>query len=263
MSLARAALVALGALGCGGRTNSNDPPTVAREAAPTVRWVTARAARDVPPWEAPAVARVDGLGHGDVTATVRVRIVRVSAQPGDHVTAGQVLAEAEAPEVVRALAGRDAAAGRLPPLRAWRTELRAQRDAGLVRAGELREVEARLADAEAEQRRADADVRASGFTATDLATLQRTGRVPLRSPVAGVVRAVAMVPGHVAEPGGPPLAEVSGERPARIEVRLQRAWPDGASLRFEPLSGAPVALDPTPMSEVIDPETGARVSTST
>lgn len=245
--------------GCEGRSGSNDPPALRGEPEAGVRWVVAAPARAGSRWEAPAVARVDGLGSGDVTASVRVRVARVLAQVGDRVAAGQVVAEAEAPDLVRALASRAAASGRIAPLRAWRAELQAQRDAGFVRASELREVEARLADAEAELRRAEADVRASGFSPADLDALSRTGRVPLRAPVAGVLRAMEMVPGHVSDPGDPPLASISGERPVRVEVRLHAPWPAGASLRFEPLSGEGFALDPSPVSEAVDPEHGVRM----
>lgn len=255
----RRMLIALLLVACEGRSRANDPPAVRGETAAAVRWTTATAARGASHWEAPAVARVDGTGAGDVTASVRVRVARVLAQAGDRVTAGQVVAEVEAPDVVRALASRAAATGRVAPLRAWRAELLSQRDAGFVRVSELREVEARLSEAEAEQRRAEADVHASGFSPADLAALSRTGRVPLRAPVAGVLRAVAMVPGHVADPGDPPLASISGERPVRVEVRLHEPWPAGAALRFEPVSGEPIALDPTPLSEAVDPETGARM----
>jgi len=224
-----------------------------------LRWVRATAAQGTYHWEVPGVARVDGLGAGVLTASVRVRVVAVRVMPGDRVEVGQALADVEAPEVLRALGNRDAASLRLGPLRTWRTELQAQRDAGFVRLSELRDVEVRLADAEATWRAAESEVRASGFAAGDLDTLRRTGRVALRAPVAGVVRSVAMVAGRVVDPGEAPLASIAGPRPPRVELRLHDPWPEGATLRFEPLHGSAVALDATPLSESVDPDTGARL----
>lgn len=247
------------ALGCDARTAPNALRPDTPEAAP-VRWARAAAATELAVWEAPAVARLDGLGSGEVTASVRVRVSRVLVQPGDRVTAGAPVVEVEAPELIRALAARGAAAGRVAPLRRWRAELTAQRETGLVRGADVRDVETRLADAEADLRRAEAELRAAGISPADLAALERTGRFALRSPVAGVVRAVSAVPGRIVEPGQGALAEVVGERPARIEVRVLQPWPRGATLRFVSSTGAEVALDPTPLSEVTDPATGGRVA---
>jgi biotin carboxyl carrier protein len=251
--------VGLLALGCPSPPAVVEPAVTPTAGGAAVRWARATAARGSFRWEVPAVARVDGLGAGVVTAAVRVRVVTVRAMPGDRVEAGQSLADVEAPEVLRALGNRDAATVRLAPLRVWRAELQSQRDAGLVRLSELRDVEARLADAEASLRIAEAELRASGFTPSDLDTLRRTGRAPLRAPVAGVVRSVAMVAGRVVDPGEAPLASIAGARPPRVELRLHEPWPEGASLRFEPLSGPAVALDATPLSETVDPDTGARL----
>lgn len=254
----RALFVVLVALlfGCEPRGAAVRPD--APDAAP-IRWARAAAVDDIAVWEAPGVARVEGAGSGEVTASVRVRVVRVVAMPGDRVALRDPVVEVEAPDLVRSLAARAAASGRAVPLRRWRAELAAQRETGMVRTGELRDVEARLADAEADLRRAEADLRASGLSAADLATLERTGRVALRSPVAGVVRAVNVVPGRIVEPGQGALAEVAGEGRARVEVRALRPWPRGATLRFIRASGDAVALDATPLAEVLDPATGGRV----
>lgn len=248
-----------GVLGCEGAAVRADPSTRLGEDAAVVRWVAATEARGAMGWEVPAVVRVDGGGAGVVTASVRVRVVAVRTTAGDRVEAGQVVAEVEAPEVLRALGNRAAAAGRMGPMRQWRSELQAHRDAGFIRLTELREVEARFAEVEAALRVAESEVRASGFGPADLDTLHRTGRVALRAPVAGVVRSVAMTVGRVVDPGDPPLASIAGPRPARVELRLHDPWPTGATLRFEPIHGPGVPLDPTPLSETVDPDTGARL----
>jgi multidrug efflux pump subunit AcrA (membrane-fusion protein) len=234
-------------------------PRVAPPAASPVRWVRASPAEGDAVWEAPGVARVEGAGSGEVTAAVRVRVVRIVAQPGDRVAAGDPVVEAEAPEIVRALAARAAAAGRAAPLRRWRAELATQRETGLVRGAELHEVETRLAEAEAELRRAEAELRAAGLPPADLAALERTGRVALRAPVAGVVRAVNVVHGRIVEPGQGALAEVAGAGRARVEVRALHPWPRGATLRFVRPAGESVDLDPAPLAEVLDPSTGGRI----
>lgn len=255
ISLARSALALGLVLGC----DAPAPPALREEPAAAARWVRAVGAVRGIAWEAPAVVRAEGPGTGELTASVRVRVRRVMVQPGDRVRAGDPLAEVEAPDVLRALGTRDAAAARATPLRAWRDELAAQRDAGLVRSSELRDVQARLGEAEAERIRAESDVRASGFAPADLRALSRGGRTVLRAPLDGVVQRVAMIPGRVVDPGGPALAVIVAPRPVRVEVRLHDAWPAGAALRFEPAHGAPVDLDPTPLSETVDPETGARL----
>lgn len=226
---------------------------------PALRFVRATRAQEVSAWEAPAIARVDGLGAAEVTATQRVRVVRVAVQPGDQVAAGAVVAEVEAPELLRALGVRSAANTRLAPLRTWRTELDAQRQAGLARIAEVREVEARLAEADAELRRAEADVRAAAVSSADLEQLLRTGHLPLRAPIAGVVRTVRAIPGRIAEPGQGPLAEIVGARPVRIEVRIHRTIPTESSLVFVPFGGEPIPLLSTPIAEAIEPETGAKM----
>jgi biotin carboxyl carrier protein len=224
------------------------------------RWIQTVAARDYAAWESPGIARVDGEGSGEVTSSVRVRVVRVLVQAGDRVSAGSAVVEVEVPDVMRALGRRSGAVGRVAPLRRWRAELEAQRSAGMVRSSEVRDVEARVAEAEADLRNAEADVRAAALSAADLSSIERTGRCALRSPVSGIVRAIHATPGHVVEPGHDPIAEIVSDRPARIEVRVMQPWPRGATLRFVTPMGAELALDPTPVSEVTDPATGGRVA---
>lgn len=255
ISLSRSVFVWGMVLGC----NAPAPPSLREEPVVAARWVRAAGAVRGIGWEAPGVVRAEGQGTGELTAPVRVRVRRVMVQPGDRVRVGDPLAEVEAPDVLRALGTRDAAAARMAPLRAWRDELVAQRDAGLVRSSELRDVQARLGEAEAERIRAESDVRASGFAPADLRALARGGHTLLRAPIEGVVQRVEMIPGRVVDPGGGALAVIVAPRPVRVEVRLHDAWPAGAALRFEPAHGTPVDLDPTPLAETVDPETGARL----
>lgn len=245
--------------GCNAAQAQVDPAPVAPQGPDARRWVRATEAQGATRWEVPGVVRTDGLGAAELTAPLRVRVARVLAVAGDRVEEGQALAEVEVPELVRALGARAAASGRVTPLRAWRQEVSAQRDGGYVRVSEQREVEARLADAEAELRRAEAELRASGASARDLSVMARTGRLVLRAPIAGVLREVSMVPGRVVDPGDPPLAQILGARPARVEMRVSAPWPAGASLSFVPLRGDALELDPSPISESVDPSTGARL----
>ena len=229
MSLCRNALMLLLAAGCEGAAPTVTPPAL-REEPRAARWVRTSAARGPLPWEAPAVVRSDGAGVAELTASVRVRVVRVLAQPGDRVAQGQRLAEVEAPEVLRAIASRAAATARVVPLRAWRDELASQRDAGMVRASELREVQVRLADAESERLRADADLRASGLPPAELAALARTGRASLRAPLAGVLRSVSMVPGRVTS-----RSTSSGVRPgARVSTSTWLVVTSGIASKVMP-----------------------------
>ncbi|MFO0626307.1 MAG: efflux RND transporter periplasmic adaptor subunit [Polyangiales bacterium] len=242
IACARNVFVLTLALGC----NAPAPPALREEPAVAARWVRAVASSRGIAWEAPGVVRAEGQGAGELTAPVRVRVRRVLVQPGDRVRAGDPLAEVEAPDVLRALGTRDAAAARGAPLRAWRDELAAQRDAGLVRSSELRDVQARLGEAEAERIRAESDVRASGFAPADLRALARAGRTLLRAPLEGVVQRVEMIPGRVVDPGGAALAVIVAPRPVRVEVRLHDAWPAGPRCASSPPTARPWTSTPRP-----------------
>jgi biotin carboxyl carrier protein len=225
----------------------------------TARWVQAIPADPRSVWDVPATVQTDALGRGEVTSPVALRLREVRLRPGDTVQAGDVVLVGEAPELVRALALRHAAAGRLPALQRLRAELAGLHRDGLGLLRDLREAETRIADAQAEQARAEAEIQASGLSAGELSAAAKTGLLAIRAPVTGVVRDVLVSPGGQWAPGGLPMAVLVAPRPVRIAAKVHQAWPVGAELVFRGWQGLELPLDPTPVAETVDPDTGSRL----
>ena len=144
--------------------------------------------------------RADATRLAEVGAPVTARVVRLLAAPGQNVRAGQALAEAQSADLARARADHDRAQAGVTLARSALERKRALADR-IVPRREVQEAEADLAAAQAELRAATATLQALG------ASPGRRGdasRLPLVSPIAGVVieRNVALgqmiQPEHVA-----------------------------------------------------------------
>jgi len=252
----RAALLALVLGGCG--------PAPADEAAPAerpsaaARWVEAVTPGDRSILEAPAEAVAAPGASALVAPPFAARVVRILVAPGDSVSAGDPLVEVVMPEVL------DAAAiwigsGRRRALREQRRdELEALRSEGLVESGRVFEQEASVVDVEGDRARALAVLRAAGVPTGRAASMLARGTNTLLAPIGGVVAEVGVRLGEVREPSGPPLIELLGTAPVRIEARLARELPGGAELSFVPIAGEPIALRDAPDAVVIDPTDGTR-----
>jgi len=121
--------------------------------------------------------------YAEVGAPVTARVVRLLAEPGQSVRAGQVLAEAQSTELARARADHDAAEARVTLARSALERKRALADR-IVPRREVQEAEADLAAAQAALRAASATLQALG------AAPSRAGdasRLPLIAPIAGTV----------------------------------------------------------------------------
>ena len=121
--------------------------------------------------------------YAEVGVPVTARVVRLLAEPGQNVRAGQVLAEAQSSELGRARAEHDAAQARVTLARSALERKRSLADR-IVPRREVQEAEADLAAALAELRAASATLQALGAVAT------RGGdasRLPLLAPIAGTV----------------------------------------------------------------------------
>ena len=249
--------------GCGADREAIGPePTessaASRTTAPTA-WVEVRRPSDGSILQAPAIVRATSA-TGEVSATVRVRVMRLHVQPGSVVAANDPIVDVAAPELL------DAAAVYLGAGRRARThadradELDALRGEGLVSRAQVFEQRSIANDLAAERDRAGAMLRAAGLEPRDSAALLRSGTLTLRAPVAGVVVELPARTGEIREAGAGPLARIFGEAAARVEVRTSEAWPAASSLAFEASDGRTIALTPAPIATVIDPHDGTRVS---
>lgn len=121
--------------------------------------------------------------YAEVGTSVTARVVRLLAQPGQNVRAGQVLAEAQSADLGRARADHDAAQARVRLASSALERKRALADRIIPRR-EVQEAEADLAAAQAELRAASATLQALGAPATSGGD---ASRLPLVAPIAGTV----------------------------------------------------------------------------
>lgn len=127
--------------------------------------------------------QADQARYAEVGTPVTARVVRMLAEPGQAVRAGQVLAEAQSTELGRARADFDSAQARVALAQAALDRKRALADR-IVPRREVQEAEAGLAAAQAELRAAVAVLQALG------ASPIRGGdasRLPLVAPIAGTI----------------------------------------------------------------------------
>ena len=243
---------------------SKAPPPVAKAEAPAAssvetRWLTVAPATDLAILEAPAWTVAAPGGTALLTTTVRGRIEGVLARAGDRVQAGDALVLLRAPELVSAVAARASAQKRITAYEKHVKELASLRKEGLLRTAELFQVEAQLADILAEKSKSDAILRGAGLDDRAAHEVEQTGLWTLRAPITGVVRAIAAEIGGLAEPGGPPLVQLVGLQPARVEVHLQQALPIGVRVRFVPTTGAAIDLQEAMTATVFDPQNGSQI----
>lgn len=141
--------------------------------------------------------RPNGSRYAEVGASVTARVVRLLAQPGESVKAGQVLAEAQSTELGRVRAEYQAAEGRVALARTALERKRALADR-IVPRREVEAAEADLSSAQAELRSAAAALQALGASARASGD---ASRLPLASPIAGTVLARDVSVGQLIDPG--------------------------------------------------------------
>ncbi len=251
--------LALGLGGCGSEPMAIEAEPAAEATSAPTPWVAVRSPDDESLLEAPAIVRAAGAS-GAVSASVQVRVVRLHVSAGSVVSAGDPVVDVAAPELL------DAAATYVGSRRGARAhgeragqleELRAE---GLVNHSQVFERRARSIELTTEHGRAAALLRSAGVEPSAAAGLLRRGFLTLNSPVDGVVTALEVRVGEVREPGAGPLARIFGEGTARIEVRTTEMWPEATSVRFEASDARIVELQATPLSSVVDPDDGTRLT---
>ena len=195
-------------------TKPQDPPGVVRmtqEQQGTIKLQTARADRRpiTEPVHVPGTVAFDQGHVALLRPLAQARVVRLLAQPGDAVRAGQPLAELDIPSLVNAEEGLAAAEA---SVREAEAGVAVARDS--LRRGEILARDGSLARAEAERRRL---VLAQAVAALDAARARVTalraevarldpGKTPgvatLASPIAGVVVSVGVTPGEFVDSAG-------------------------------------------------------------
>jgi len=252
--LASAVAVLLAA--CGRRASGPEemPPT------PSARtpWVKARSSEGVPLLEAPATVLPSPEGSAGVVPPYRARVVRVLVRPGERVQKGQTLVEVIMPEVGAAAGAYAAATTRLEAYGKRKAQLEALKVEGLVRLADVLEADTKLAEARADQQSALSILRTAQMDGADAERIVAgSGQVVLRSPISGMVTAVAAGVGDSREPSGEPLVRVSGEGDSRVEARFARTF-DGAGARYELVgsNGVRYPLTFVARAPVVDPRDG-------
>ena len=216
-------------------------------------WVKARAPEGLSMLEAPAKVQAPPDAVGAVTAPFPGRVVKIHVRPGQTVAAGEAIADVAMVELVRAAAAYSAAGTRLAAHRRRKAQLDQLRADGLARLADIAEVEAALAEAQADQQAAMGTLRAAGAGPQDVGSLVASGgALPLRSPVAGVVLEVNAAVGEGRDVGAEPIARVAGRGPVRIEARLSHAPPEGARFEVVPPAGAPFPVKLVATSPLVE-----------
>ncbi len=253
-SVPLAAILALSACGKKGAAPEEEPP------APSSRtpWVKARSSEGVPLLEAPAQVLLSPEGQAGVVPPYRARVQKVLVRPGEKVSKGQPLVEVVMPEVSSAAGAYAAASTRVDAYGRRLAQLEALKKDGLVRLADVLEAETKLAEAKADQQSAAAMLRTAQIEPSEASDIVAGKRpVVIRSPIAGVVTAVAVGVGDSRDPSSEPIVRVAGEGDSRVEARFARPVdPAGASYEFIVSGGTRHKLTLVARAPHVDPRDG-------
>lgn len=253
------ALVAL-LQGCEKPAVVSTPTAAPAATSATTRWVESRSAEDTALLEAPARVLPSPEGVASIAPPLQARIVRVRVRPGQRVSAQEPIIDVLMPDVLHAAGDLAGEQMKVEAFTRRRAQLEALKNEGLVRLAELAEVEAQLATARADAQAARATLRASGVSDKQAEGLVAgDGVLSLRTPIAGLVTIVDVVPGEVRDPAGKPLVQIVGAGEGRLEARLPSTPAPGA--RFSFLTGPLVLpIELVSVSPRFEPTDGARLA---
>ncbi len=233
------ALIGLSLLGCSSgpkpaqpqpadgsaRAPGNGKAPAAAAVSSATRWQPPRSPEGVHALEAVGRLLPPPNSRAELTMPLPATVLHVFVVPGRTVERGEVLLDVAVPQAASAEGQLAGARLRENALQARLSRLQQLSQEGLVRASEIAEARARLADAQAVAREAQAllgAVRAAG--------LRRRGeKCELRSPIAGVVVEVNAPLGSVRGPGDGPVVTISGGQPTRVEARFAFPLPRDAA----------------------------------
>jgi multidrug efflux pump subunit AcrA (membrane-fusion protein) len=232
-----------------------EQPAPSAGSAPS-RFVAVTKPRDTSILQAPALVRAAPAASGEVTAPAPLRIASVHVRVGETVSAGDPIVDAYAPEVLDAAAVYLSAASQARSHDERADQLEALLDEGLVRRAQVFEHRTTAAELRASRLRAIAMLRSSGVDPKDASKLMESGVITLNAPVSGIVTDLSARVGRSYQPGAQPIARLTGEASARIEVKTAERWPDATSVLFTANDGRRVALDPKPAASAVVPSDG-------
>ena len=255
-------LASMLAIACGGR---GDPPpaerTTGARASLDARWVPLRAPRAVSFLELPATVLASAGAMAALNPPYSGQLTKVYTRVGEHVRRGQPIADIMMPAVVGAAGEHAAAHTKIEAYLLRLGQLKELKAEGLARTSDLADVEMRLAEARADQIRAEAILRSAGVDASAGRRLTSgAGAVPLRSPIDGVVTEISASLGETRDSAGAPFARISGVAPARIEARATQSLAAGARFELVTAAGEQVPVRLVAEAPIVDPRDGTRAA---
>jgi multidrug efflux pump subunit AcrA (membrane-fusion protein) len=243
---------------CGSRgeaTQQAKPPTIRTSL--EARWVPLRAPRSVSFLELPATVLAAAGATAAMNPPYSGQVVKVHTRVGEQVKRGQPVADIMMPAVVAAAAENAAAHTKIDAYLSRMGQLKTLKAEGLARTADIADVEMRLAEARADQIRAEAVLRSAGVDPRGGARLVTSGGVvPLRSPIDGVVTEISAALGETRDSAGAPFARIAGVAPARIEARAPQRLPAGARFELVTAAGEQMPLRLVGEAPVVDPRDG-------
>lgn len=209
------------------------------------RWILPEPADQVGWLSAPARVLRDPNASFAVSVPLGARVLKVRVRPGQQVRQNEPLVDVLIPELLKAAGALAAANLRVNGYATRRARLLPLLEQGLVRAGELSELEANLASAQAERESARATLRIAGVGDAQAAgLLAQGGALSLRAPMAAMVVQVSARPGEMREPAAGPLVELAAPESGQVEARLAFAPAHGATFSWvSELGSVPLILE--------------------
>ena len=247
------------AMSCGSRSEPPQPQvkTTTARTSLDARWVPLRAPHSVSFLELPARALGTAGSMAVLNPPYSGQITKVYVRVGDHVTRGQPVVDIMMPAVVGAAGEHAAAHTKIDAYLLRMQQLKALKAEGLVRTADIADVEMRLAEARADERRTEAILRSAGADPSRAPHLATTsGAIPLRSPIDGVVTEISAALGETRDSAGTPFARITGVAPTRIEARATQRLPKDARFELVTAAGEAVPLRLVAEAPVVDPRDG-------